>query len=200
MKGYGEIAKPLHLLTEKNQPFQWGMDQQKAFEKLKEALVSAPILGYPSQEEGDVFILDTDASNCHIGAVLSQKQAQGDKVIAYGSKVLSKSERNYCVTRRELLAVVHFITHYRHYLTGRHFILRTDHGALRWMFNFKEPEGQLARWLETLSTYDFETIHRPGKQHLNGDGMSRRPCPDDCPTCKKGEIKWEKWKEGEKAR
>ena len=101
----------------------------------------------------------------------------------------SKSERNYRVTRRELLAVVHFIRQYRHYLLGRKFELRTDHGALTWLFKFKEPEGQVARWLETLSEYDFNISHRAGKVHGNGDGLSRRPCPDDCTACKKSEIR-----------
>ena len=110
-------------------------------------------------------------------------------MIAYGSKVSSKSERNYCVTRRELLAVVHFIRQYRHYLLGRKFELRTDHGALAWLFKFKEPEGQVTKWLEALSEYDFKISHRAGRAHGNGDGLSRRPCPDDCPTCKKSEIR-----------
>ena len=109
IQNYGEIAKPLHELTEKNTEFVWTTEREQAFQKLKSSLTTAPILGYPSAEEDDVFLLDTDASNCHIGAVLSQRQGEEEKVIAYGSKVLSKSEQNYCVTRRELLAVVHFI-------------------------------------------------------------------------------------------
>ena len=145
IQNYGEIAKPLHELTERNTEFVWTMERERAFQKLKSSLTTAPILGYPSAEEDDVFLLDTDASNCHIGAVLSQRQGGEEKVIAYGSKVLSKSERNYCVTRRELLAVVHFIRQYRHYLLGHKFELRTDHGALAWLFKFKEPKGQVAR-------------------------------------------------------
>ena len=151
-------------------------------------MLQAPILGYPSSREEDTFILDTDASNCHIGAVLSQMQNGEEKVLSYASKVFSPSERNYCVTRRELLAVVFFVRHFRHYLLGRTFTVRTDHGALRWLFDFKNPEGQVARWLEQLSAYTFSIEHRAGVKHGNSDGMSRRPCPDDCRTCKKGEI------------
>ena len=95
------------------------------------------------------FILDTDACETGVGAVLSQNINGEEKVIAYGSRVLSKQERRYCVTRRELLAVVHFVKVYRHYLVGRKFTLRTDHASLRWLKSFKEPEGQVARWLET---------------------------------------------------
>lgn len=188
IKDYGSIAKPLHELTEKTTPFVWSKERQQAFHQLKSALTSAPILGYPSAEEGDEFILDTDASNCHIGAVLSQRQGTTERVIAYGSKVLSRQERNYCVTRRELLAVVHFVVHFRHYLLGRRFTLRSDHGALTWLFKFKQPEGQVARWLEQLSEFNFTIIHRPGRIHSNCDGLSRRPCPDSCKTCKRGEI------------
>jgi len=151
-------------------------------------MLQAPFLGYPSSREEDTFILDTDASNCHIGAVLSQMQDGEEKVLSYASKVLSPSERNNCVTRRELLAVVFFVRHFRHYLLGRTFTVRTDHGALRWLFDFKDPEGQVARWLEQLSAYTFNIEHRAGVKHGNSDGMSRRPCPDDCRTCKKGEI------------
>ena len=187
IRDYGQIAKPLHQLTEKGSSFKWTEETNHAFESLKKALTETPVLGYPSQDPEDTFILDTDASNCHIGAVLSQMQDGKEQVIAYGSKVLSKAERNYCVTRRELLSVVHFCVQYKHYLWGRRFKLRTDHGALVWIFQFKEPEGQLARWLELLSQFDMDISHRAGKIHGNGDGLSRRPCPDDCPTCTKGE-------------
>ena len=187
IRDYGKIAKPLHQLTEKSHSFQWTEETQTAFDELKRVLTSSPVLGYPSRKPEDLFILDTDASNCHIGAVLSQMQEGKEVVIAYGSKVLSAAERNYCVTRRELLAVVYFSTQFKHYLIGRKFDLRTDHGALTWLYKFKQPEGQIARWLETLSQFQMNIIHRPGRIHSNGDGLSRRPCNLECPTCKKGE-------------
>ena len=111
-----------------------------------------------------------------IRLVLSQDFDDGEKVIAYGSKSLSNSEKHYCVTRKELLAVVYFVKYFRHYLYGKKFKIRTDHSALKWLFNFKEPEGQVARWLESLSAFDFEIEHRPGCQHRNADGLSRIPC------------------------
>ncbi|XP_062567737.1 uncharacterized protein LOC134229979 [Saccostrea cucullata] len=95
---------------------------------------------------------------------------------AYASRTLSKSERKYCVTRKELLAIVHFIKHYRHYLYGKQFLIRTDHGSLRWLLRFKNPEGQLARWLEVISTYDMKIEHRPGKKHGYADALSRITC------------------------
>ena len=161
-----------------------GDEEQKAFEELKEKLTAAPILGYPC-DKGD-FILDTDASQCAIGAVLSQVQDGREMVIAYGSRRLTKSERNYCVTRQELLAIVWFSEHFKHYLVGRKFLLRTDHGSLRWLFSFKEPEGQMARWLERLARFQFDIEHRPGRKYGNSDGMSRIPCEGRCRNCAKG--------------
>ncbi|XP_038064778.1 uncharacterized protein LOC119735148 [Patiria miniata] len=177
---FAEIARPLHKLTEKDKDFRWTHDCQLAFEQLKQRLTSALVLAYPKLDPE--FILDTDASNSGIGAVLSQLQDGQERVIAYASRALSKPERNYCVTRKELLAVVHFIKHFRPYLYGCRFLLRTDHGSLRWLFNFKEPEGQVARWLQVLAEYDFNIEHRPGRKHSNADAMSRRPCT--CTRCK----------------
>ena len=99
-----------------------------------------------------------------------------EHVITYGSRLLTKPKRQYCVTRRELLAVVVFTRHFRPYLLGRHFTLRTDHGSLQWLHTFKEPEGQVARWLEALQELDFEVIHRRGRLHSNADALSWTPC------------------------
>jgi hypothetical protein len=174
VKDYSKKAKPLTRLTEKDTEFVWGEKEDEAWRSLKEGLVNAPILAYPDPKER--FILDTDASGFGIGAVLSQVQGGKERVIAYGSRTMSKEERRYCVTRQELLAVVHFIKTYRHFLYGHNFLVRTDHGALKYLFNFKEPEGQMARWLQVLDTYDFDIEHRAGKRHCNADAMSRGPC------------------------
>ena len=175
MKDFATIAKPLHQLTEKKAPFKWTEQCEQAFTSLKTHLTSAPTMALLdwSQE----FILDTDASNTGIGAVLSQLHSDGtEHVISYASRILTKSERNYCVTRKELLAVVYFLQHFRQYLLSDHFTLQTDHGALTWLQKFKKPEGQLARWLEKLQEYNFTIIHRPGHKHSNADSLSRYPC------------------------
>ena len=174
IQGFSTLAKPLTKLTEKNQDFIWGPDQEAAWQGLKGKLISAPVLAYPDPKKP--YILDTDASGVGIGAVLSQEQDGKERVIAYGSRTLTKEERRYCVTRRELLAIVHFVKQYRHYLYGRRFLIRTDHGALKWLTSFKDLQGQVARWLEVLGTYDFEIQHRPGLKHGNADSLSRRPC------------------------
>lgn len=120
--------------------------------------------------------MDTDASGYGVGSVLSQVNDGKETVIAYFSKTLSKAQRQYCVTRRELLAIILGVKNFHHYLYGTQFIVRTDHGALTWLLKFKNPEGQMARWLQMLNTYNFEIHHRPGRQHGNADGLSRRPC------------------------
>ena len=175
VKNFAEVARPLYYLLQKSRAFRWTRECQEAFTELKGRLTSAPILASPDFSKP--FILDTVASDNGIRAVLSQHDEDGgERVIAYASRALSKPERNYCVTRRELLAVVYFTHHFREYLLGRHFTLRTDHHSLSWMRNFKEPVGQLARWLEQLEEYTFTTIHRPGKRHGNADALSRLPC------------------------
>ena len=74
-----------------------------------------------------------------------------------------------------MLALVDFIDHVRYYLLGRNFLERTDHHALKWLMSFKQPEGQVARWLERLQEYGFTVEHRPGLSHANEDALSRRP-------------------------
>ena len=175
IQNFADIARPLHRMTEKNAKFKWTHEAGTAFEHLRKQLTTTPVLVYPDFKTE--FVLDTDASGSGIGAVLSQLDSQGkERVVAFGSRLLSKSERNYCVTRRELLAVIFFTNQFRPYLLGRHFQLRTDHGALTWLMNFKEPEGQMARWLEKLQEFDFEIRHRRGRKHTNADALSRLPC------------------------
>ena len=189
VKGFATIASPLHKLTEKSDSFNWNIDCQKAFDSLKSALTSAPILGFPiDQEDGPEFIIDCDASGYALGAVLSQVQNNEETVLAYYSKSFSKPERNYCVTRRELKSLVASVKHFHHYVYGRKVLIRTDHGALRWLMNFKNPEGQIARWLEVLSTYELTIVHRAGTKHTNADGLSRRPC-GECKYCERQELK-----------
>ena len=182
IRNFASIARPLHRLTEKTASFKWTSECQTAFDSLKLKLTSAPVLAHPDGKYP--FLLDTDASGSGIGAVLSQTYPDGtEKVIAYASRALTKTERRYCVTRRELLAIVHFVRHFRSYLLGRPFTLLTDHGSLTWLHNFKEPEGQLARWLARLQEYDFTITHRRGQSHGNADALSRRPCKQCGRSC-----------------
>ena len=117
IRNFANIARPLQELTKKNHKFVRTEDCQSSFQELKERLMSPPILAYP--ESDGQLVLDTDASDYVAGAVLSQIQDGQERVIAYGSKTFNKPERNYFVTRKELLAIVVFLKHFRPYLSGR---------------------------------------------------------------------------------
>jgi hypothetical protein len=141
---FSEIAVPLHALTKKGTRFIWTKECQSAFDTLKNALISADVLALPN--ETDMFILDCDASDVAIGAVLSQVQNGEERPICYASQLYDKHQQNYNVTRKELLAVVTFVKKYRQYLLGRPFLIRSDHAALQWLRKTPEPIGQQARW------------------------------------------------------
>ncbi|KRZ04758.1 Retrovirus-related Pol polyprotein from transposon 17.6 [Trichinella pseudospiralis] len=127
VKGFPQLAEPLHRFSEKGKWWNW-TDQ------------SHPNFKIP-------FVVDTDASGDGLGAVLSQIIAGQERVVAFASCTLSKPERKYCATRREMLALVWALKQFRCFLYGRRLTVRTDHGSLTWLRNFKEPEGQVARWL-----------------------------------------------------
>jgi len=148
IRGFADITHPLHQYAEKTHPFVWTSEANGAFVDLKCALTEAPLLSYPNPD--DAFILNTDASNHAVGAVLSQLQEGKECPVAYYSQVLSHPEHQYCTTRKELLAVVKDVKHFHPYLYGRSFILRTDHAALHWLLSFQLPEGQIAHWLKHL--------------------------------------------------
>ena len=118
---------------------------------------------------------DTDASDFGLGAVLSQRQDDGEKVIAYASRTLNRAEQKYETTRKELLAIVYGLSQHKQFLLGRHIIIRTDHAALTWLRRTAEVMPQLARWLTFIEQFDYEVVHRPGVRHGNADGLSRRP-------------------------
>ena len=187
VKSFAQVASPLTALTQKNQPFIWTPQCQESFEILKNLLTEAPILAYPIQGEGATYVLDTDASNFGIGGVLSQIQDGKERVIAYASKTLSRTQRKYCTTYRELLAVVTFMKHFRHYLLGQIlFTVRTDHSSLRWLMNFKDADGMIARWILSMQSFNFEIIHRRGVDHGNADGLSRQEAVTRKRKCKFG--------------
>ena len=184
IKGFAAIARPLHQISNKGSKFLWSDECQKAFDELKAALTSSPILAFP--KPGVPFKLDTDASNFAIGAALSQDDENGaEHVIAYMSSTLNKHEVAYCVTRKELLAVVKALRCFHSYVYGQHVLLRTDNAAVSWMRSLKNPSGQVARWLQELGTYDLECTHRPGHQHRNADALSRNPCR----ACRNQEVR-----------
>ena len=180
VKDFARVAAPLHALTRKGVRLEWTNGCAGAFEKLKVCLTTAPVLALPTDD--DQYLLDTDASDVGLGAVLSKITDDGEKPIAYGSRLCNGAERNYNVTRRELLAVIFGLKTFRQYLLGRHFIIRTYHAALQWLKKTPSPIGQQARWVEQIEEFDYSIQHRPGAQHSNADAMSRRPDRDAEPV------------------
>jgi len=137
----------------------------------------APILAYP--DPAKEYIFDTDASDHSVGAVLSQVKGRTDVVVVYYSKTLSTAEKNYCTTRKKLLAVVKAVKHFRPYLYGKTFRLQTDHVSLIWLCKHAEPLSQVARWLEILAEFFYRLEHGAGKKHENACSMSGR-LEEDC--------------------
>ena len=174
IKDFAKVSADLYALVHADL-FIWTSRHQACFETLKQLAISAPMLSHPSPD--GLFILDTDASGTQIGAALSQVQNGEIKPICFASHVLLKQHRNYCTIRKELLAIIKFCRQFRHFLLGRFFYIRTDHNSLVWLTRFKHLEGQLARFLEELSQYDFKIIHRKGAEHINADALSRLKDP-----------------------
>ncbi len=173
MKGFSEIASCLHEKTSERVPFVWDDEMQLAFEKLKKALTTHPVLALPSFDKP--FVVETDASNLAVGAVLAQKDEQGRlRPIQYASRTLNPAERNYSVCEREALAVVFSLKKFRDYLLGAtEFKLSTDHAALQHAFNKKDVSGKLVRWLDLIAEYEFKITYRSGASNSAADYLSQ---------------------------
>ena len=189
LRNMAEVATPLYRLLHQDIPFRWTTRCQEAFEELKKLITTAPILGVPDLSQG-CFIVDCDASQNSIGAVLSQIQDNQERPLYFWSQTLNKAQRNYCTTHKELLAMVEAVLRFHQYLAGAPFLIRTDHASLQWLKSFKNPTGKLSRWIEKLAPYQFTIQYRRGQEQGNADAMSRRPsrpCQQDCKTCSKME-------------
>ena len=173
VQNFAQLSEPLVGLTRKSVPFVWTAAQQKAFETLKERLISAPILAHYDAEAE--LQLHTDASIKGIGACLIICKQNREQVLAYASRLLNSAEARYSTTEQECLAVVWSIKKFRPYLFGKKFTVVTDHCALCWLMSRKEPAGRLSRWSIALQQYDFEVKYRSGKRHQNADALSRFP-------------------------
>ena len=128
-------------------------------------MTTAPITNTPNFEHP--FILEVDACEYGLGAVLSQEYDNHKYVIAYASPTLSAAERKYGATEREALAIVWATKHFRAYIEGSKVLIRSDCKALKWLRNAKDITGRLARWAMILSTYQIESInYRPAQQKM----------------------------------
>ena len=171
---YATVAAPLTDLTKKNVPNKvvWTTQCAQAWKHLKDVLCSSPVLRSP--DFSSQFILQTDASDRGVGAVLSQRDNNGtDHPIAFFSKKLLARELRYSTVEKECLAI-RLATHsFRVYLMGRPFIIQTDHRALQWLDRLKDSNPRLARWSLALQPYQFTVEHRAGHLNGNADALSR---------------------------
>ncbi|GJT55724.1 reverse transcriptase domain-containing protein [Tanacetum coccineum] len=165
---FSKIAKPLTSLTQKNQKYVWGVEQEEAFQTLKNNLCEAPILTLPDGVED--FVVYCDASNQGLGCVLMQR----GKVIAYASRQLKTHEKNYTTHDLELGAVVFALKTWRHYLYGTKSVIYTDHKSLQHIFDQKELNMRQRRWIELFSDYECEIRYHPGKANVVADALSRK--------------------------
>lgn len=145
----------MNFLTKKSTEFSWGRESREAFTAIKEALISPTTLAYPDISKP--FILTVDASIRGCGCVLSQRQGDGtEKPISFASRAFNKSERNKPIIELELLAIFYAITHFKPYVYGTNFLVRTDHKPLVYLFGLKNPSQRLLRIRLELEEYKFE--------------------------------------------
>ncbi|GFV84429.1 hypothetical protein TNCV_5006931 [Trichonephila clavipes] len=183
IKGFCYLAEPLQSLLKSGVEFHWGPEEVEAFNSLKKALTSDPVLGmYDERASTEIH---TDASGYGIGAVLVQIQNNVEKCIAYASRTLTKAEKNYSTTERECLAIVWATNKFRPYIFGKHFTVVTDHHSLCWLMNLKDPSGRLARWALRLQEHDFDVKYKTGKKHSDADALSRNPVEEETETSDK---------------
>ena len=182
MKNFAEVAKPLYRLTSTGLKFTWEKEHEDAFQLLKTRLLQAPILAFTNFRHP--FVIDTDASETALGAVLLQIIDGEERPVSFESRVLSKTEVNYATTKRESLGIVQAMQWFRPYVYGSHCIVRTDHASLQWLFR-QNADGMTFLMIEKMQEYNYRIVHRPGEKHCNPDGLSRRP--NEKPEWKGGE-------------
>ena len=169
---YADLAAPLNDLCRKGIKFVMTDVAKDAFENIKIALCSAPVLVHPDYNKP--FVIQCDASKLGIGAVLCQVDDNGDeRPLFFFSKKMNKAQRNYSVTEQECLAVVLAVKKFRPYVELHNFKVVTDHNSLKWLMKTKDLSGRLARWSFKLGCYNFEIEHRKGSENIVPDALSR---------------------------
>jgi len=177
IQDFSTIARPFFDLTRSDHAWNWGTKEQEAFECLKMAVTTAPILVSPQDLEP--FCIEADSSDFASRAVLSQKLPGEEKwhPVAFYSKSLSPVEQNYEIHDKEMLAIIHALEEWRHFLEGaRHPVeIWTDHKNLEYFMTAKKLNRRQAHWSLYLAHFDFKLIHRPGRSMGKPDALSWRP-------------------------
>jgi transposase InsO family protein len=170
---YSETAAPLTDLTKKGHPnrVRWSDNCENAFLKLKEAMSISPVLRAPDYDSD--FFLQVDASDRGLGAILYQLDDAGfEHPVIYASRKLLDRERKYAAVE-ECLGLVWAVDHFRHYLYGRHFTVEVDANPLVWLNSCQDKNMKLLRWSLKLQEYSMTIVHKPGREHVNVDSLSR---------------------------
>ena len=172
VKGFSDIARPLNRLTGLSVKFEWGETEQRAFEGLKRALCTAPVLALP---DGTLpFVINSDASDEAVGAVLQQDRGKGLQPVAYFSATLTETQKRYPTHEQEMLAIVEALQHWRHWVVGGKVKVRSDHHSLQDFFTQRTLSKRQARWMEALADYDLEIKYVKGKSNGAADALSRK--------------------------
>ncbi|KAJ9540615.1 hypothetical protein OSB04_027121 [Centaurea solstitialis] len=177
IKDFSKISKPLCVLLQHDQAFDFNEECKKSFKTLKEALVTAPIVIAPNWTSP--FEIMCDASDWAVGAVLGQKKGKIFHSIHYASKTLNDAQINYTTTEKELLAVVFAFEKFRAYLMGAKVIVHTDHAAIKYLISKKDAKPRLIRWVLLLQEFDLEIIDRKGVNNQVADHLSRLEKPEE---------------------
>lgn len=167
VQNYGTIAAPLTSLLRKNS-FHWNEAASLAFQTLKQAVTSTPVLSLP--DFSLTFIIECDASSSGIGAVLQQN----NRPIAYFSRVLASHHQKLPAYEKELIGLAKAITHWRPYLWGRSFVVRTDHYSLKYFLDQRITTSPQQHWLSKLLGFDFVVEYRAGRENIVADALSRQ--------------------------
>ncbi len=170
---FSSLAAPLTDLTRKGQPEKtpWSLEADLAFQQVKAALTSEPLLRAP--DFGCPFLLQTDASDTGLGAVLSQVVDGEEHPVIYMSRKLTPAVRRYATVEKEALAIKWAVLELRYYLLGWKFTLIIDHAPLQWMARAKDTNARVTRWFLALQDFHFVIRHRAGTANANADGLSR---------------------------
>ncbi|KAA0042009.1 Transposon Ty3-I Gag-Pol polyprotein [Cucumis melo var. makuwa] len=168
VQNYGSIAAPLTQLLKKG-GFVWNKEAEEAFEKLKRTMSSLPVLALPNFDQP--FEIETDASGVGVGAVLTQL----NRPIAFYSRTLSMRDKAKLVYERELIVVVLAVQHWRPYLLGTRFIVKTDQKSLKFLLEQRAIQPQYQKWVAKLLEYSFKVVYKPGLENRAADALSRKP-------------------------
>ncbi|XDV54467.1 hypothetical protein PO909_022751 [Leuciscus waleckii] len=184
IRNFSQLAAPLTALTSPRTTFRWSDTAEAVFTNLKSRFVSAPILVAPDPTRQ--FVVEVDASEVGVGAVLSQRASSDDKMYPcpFFSHRLSPAERNYDIGNRELLAVKLALEEWRHWLEGSGvpFIVWTDHKNLEYIRSAKRLNSRQARWALFFGRFDFTLSYRPGSKNIKPDSLSRIFDPSERPV------------------